>query len=306
MRCALRHWRIVVKLLRFDNEARPRLGVLAGEYIVPLDALADVYPTMLSIIAGGEDSLTKVRAITDAGQDKLPIAGVALLAPIERPGKYMAIGMNFKKHAEEAAALGVEKPKQQFWFNKQTTCIAGPYDPIDPGVSEKVDYEVELGVVIGKAAKGVSEAEASAYVFGYTVANDISARDWQFHSPTFTMGKSFDTHGPIGPWIVTADEIGDPHSLRLRCWVNGELRQDSDTSQLIFNVWQQISYLSTAFTLEPGDLIATGTPEGVGVARQPPVFLQAGDVVRSEVEKIGTIENRVLAPAARRAGRRPQ
>jgi 2-keto-4-pentenoate hydratase/2-oxohepta-3-ene-1,7-dioic acid hydratase in catechol pathway len=120
------------------------------------------------------------------------------------------------------------------------------------------------------------------------------------------MGKSFDTHGPIGPWIVTADEIGDPHSLRLRCWVNGELRQDSDTSQLIFNVWQQISYLSTAFTLEPGDLIATGTPEGVGVARQPPVFLQAGDVVRSEVEKIGTIENRVLAPAARRAGRRPQ
>ena len=306
MRCALPHWRIVVKLLRFDNEARPRLGVLAGEYIVPLDALADAYPTMLSIIAGGEDSLTKVRAIADAGQDKLPIAGVALLAPIERPGKYMAIGMNFKKHAEEAAALGVEKPKRQFWFNKQTTCIAGPYDPIDPGVSEKVDYEVELGVVIGKAAKGVSEAEASAYVFGYTVANDISARDWQFHSPTFTMGKSFDTHGPIGPWIVTADEIGDPHSLRLRCWVNGELRQDSDTSQLIFNVWQQISYLSTAFTLEPGDLIATGTPEGVGVARQPPVFLQAGDVVRSEVEKIGTIENRVLAPAARRAGRRPQ
>jgi 2-keto-4-pentenoate hydratase/2-oxohepta-3-ene-1,7-dioic acid hydratase in catechol pathway len=295
-----------VKLLRFDNEARPRLGVLAGEYIVPLDALADVYPTMLSIIAGGEDSLTKVRAIADAGQDKLPIAGVALLAPIERPGKYMAIGMNFKKHAEEAAALGVEKPKRQFWFNKQTTCIAGPYDPIDPGVSEKVDYEVELGVVIGKAAKGVSEAEASAYVFGYTVANDISARDWQFHSPTFTVGKSFDTHGPIGPWIVTADEIGDPHSLRLRCWVNGELRQDSDTSQFIFNVWQQISYLSTAFTLEPGDLIATGTPEGVGVARQPPVFLQAGDVVRSEVEKIGTIENRVLVPAARRAGRRPQ
>jgi 2-keto-4-pentenoate hydratase/2-oxohepta-3-ene-1,7-dioic acid hydratase in catechol pathway len=295
-----------VKLLRFDNEARPRLGVLAGEYIVPLDALADVYPTMLSIIAGGEDSLTKVRAIADAGQDKLPIAGVALLAPIERPGKYMAIGMNFKKHAEEAAALGVEKPKRQFWFNKQTTCIAGPYDPIDPGVSEKVDYEVELGVVIGKAAKGVSEAEASAYVFGYTVANDISARDWQFHSPTFTMGKSFDTHGPIGPWIVTADEIVDPHSLRLRCWVNGELRQDSDTSQLIFNVWQQISYLSTAFTLEPGDLIATGTPEGVGVARQPPVFLQAGDVVRSEVEMIGTIENRLLAPASRRAGRRPQ
>jgi 2-keto-4-pentenoate hydratase/2-oxohepta-3-ene-1,7-dioic acid hydratase in catechol pathway len=295
-----------MKLLRFDDAGRARLGVLAGECIVPLDALADVYPTMLSIIAGGVDSLTTVRAIADAGKDKLPLAGVALLAPIERPGKYMAIGMNFKKHAEEAAALGVEKPKRQFWFNKQTSCIAGPYDPIDPGVSEKVDYEVELGLVIGRAAKGVSEAEASAHVFGYTVANDVSARDWQFHSPTFTMGKSFDTHGPIGPWIVTADEIGDPHRLRLRCWVNGELRQDSDTSQLIFNVWQQISYLSTAFTLEPGDLIATGTPEGVGVARQPPVFLQPGDVVRSEVEKIGTIENRVLARAACGADRRPQ
>jgi 2-keto-4-pentenoate hydratase/2-oxohepta-3-ene-1,7-dioic acid hydratase in catechol pathway len=295
-----------MKLLRFDDAGRARLGVLAGECIVPLDALADVYPTMLSIIAGGVDSLTTVRAIADAGKDKLPLAGVALLAPIERPGKYMAIGMNFKKHAEEAAALGVEKPKRQFWFNKQTSCIAGPYDPIDPGVSEKVDYEVELGLVIGRAAKGVSEAEASAHVFGYTVANDVSARDWQFHSPTFTMGKSFDTHGPIGPWIVTADEIGDPHRLRLRCWVNGELRQDSDTSQLIFNVWQQISYLSTAFTLEPGDLIATGTPEGVGVARQPPVFLQPGDVVRSEVEKIGTIENRVLARAACGTDRRPQ
>jgi len=146
----------------------------------------------------------------------------------------------------------------------------------------------------------VSEADAKDHVFGYFVADDVSARDWQFHSPTFTVGKSFDTHGPIGPWIVTADEIPDPHALKLRCLVNGEVRQESDTSQMIFNIWKQIAYLSTAFTLEPGDLIATGTPEGVGVGMDPPKFLHPGDVVRCEVDGIGAIENRVIAPSAPR------
>ncbi len=285
-----------MKLVRFeqDGAGAARLGVLAGEDIVPLDALRADYPTMLSIVAGGDAALAKVRAALDAGEDKVPLKSATLLAPLEQPGKYLAIGMNFKKHAAEAASLGVETPRQQFWFNKQTTCLAGPFDPIDPGVSQMVDYEVELGVVIGKPAKGVSEANAKDHIFGYVVANDVSARDWQFHSPTFTMGKSFDTHGPIGPWIVTADEIEDPHKLRLRCWVNDELRQDSDTSQLIYDVWQQIAYLSTAFTLQSGDLLATGTPEGVGVAMKPQVFLKSGDVVRCEVEKIGTIENKVM------------
>ncbi|MDB5686047.1 MAG: 5-carboxymethyl-2-hydroxymuconate isomerase, partial [Rhizorhabdus sp.] len=182
---------------------------------------------------------------------------------------------------------------QQFWFNKQTTCLAGPFDVIEPGVSEKLDYEVELVAVIGKNTKGVSPADALSYVFGYTVGNDVSARDWQFHSPTFTMGKSFDTHGPIGPWIVTADEIPDPQALPLRCLVNGETRQENNTSEMIHSVANQISYLSTAFTLEPGDLIATGTPEGVGVGRVPQVFLQPGDVVRCEIDGIGAIENKV-------------
>ncbi len=186
-------------------------------------------------------------------------------------------------------------PKQQLWFNKQTSCLAGPFDDIDPGVTEKLDYEVELGVVIGKPAKGVSQAQARKHVFGYFVANDVSARDWQFHSTTFTMGKSFDTHGPIGPWIVTADEIADPHGLNLRCLVNGQVRQDSNTSNMIHNIWAQIAYLSTAFTLETGDLIATGTPEGVGLGMQPPVFLRPGDVVRCEIDGIGAIENKVAA-----------
>ena len=278
-----------MKLLRFDDEGTARLGVVRGDDIVVLDGWA----SMLAIIAGGSEALADVARQRDAAALAIPLKDARLLAPLERPGKYLAIGMNYAKHVEEAKRLGQPTPSQQFWFNKQTSCIAGPYDDIEPGVTHMLDYEAELGVVIGKPAKGVSEADAKTHVFGYVVANDVSARDWQRHSPTFTMGKSFDTHGPIGPWIVTADEIADPHALKVRCLVNGEVRQDSDTSQLIYNVWQQIAYLSTAFTLEPGDLLATGTPEGVGVGMTPPTFLKPGDVVRCEVEGVGAIENRV-------------
>ncbi|WP_430420745.1 fumarylacetoacetate hydrolase family protein [Phenylobacterium sp.] len=278
-----------MKLLRFDDNGTARLGVARGDAIVVLDG----WDTMLAIVAGGAEALADVARQRDAAARTVPLKGARLLAPLERPGKYLAIGMNYAKHLEEAKRLGQPTPSQQFWFNKQTSCIAGPYDDIEPGVTQALDYEAELGVVIGKPAKGVSEADAKAHVFGYVVANDVSARDWQRHSPTFTMGKSFDTHGPIGPWIVTADEIADPHALKIRCLVNGEVRQDSDTSQLIYNIWQQIAYLSTAFTLEPGDLLATGTPEGVGVGMTPPTFLKPGDVVRCEVEGVGAIENRV-------------
>lgn len=286
-----------MKLLRFDDGGRARLGVVHGDHVVPLDALADRYPTMLALIAGGDDALTAVATAIDGADTQLHLASLKLLAPVERPGKFLAIGMNYKKHLAEAQKLGIAVPTHQYWFNKQTSCIAGPADAIEPGVSEQLDYEAELCVVIGKAAKNVSADDAAAHVFGYTVCDDISARDWQKHSPTFTVGKSFDTHGPIGPWIVTADEIADPHALGLRCYVNGELRQDGNTSELIYNVWDQIAYLSRAFTLDPGDLLATGTPDGVGVAKSPPVFLQPGDVVRCEVDGIGAIEN-VVATAA--------
>jgi 2-keto-4-pentenoate hydratase/2-oxohepta-3-ene-1,7-dioic acid hydratase in catechol pathway len=287
-----------MKLLRFEDAGTARLGVLLDDEIVPLDALAGTYPTMLSIVKGGETALAAVRQAASRSSERLALDDVRLLAPIEQPGKYLAIGMNYRKHVEESDRLGIARSAHQVWFNKQTTCLSGPYDPIDPGVTEKLDYEVELGVVIGKAAKRVSEADAPAHVFGYFVANDVSARDWQFHSPTFTMGKSFDTHGPIGPWIVTADEIENPLDLALRCFVNGEKRQENNTGEMIHNIWQQISYLSTAFTLEPGDLIATGTPEGVGAGMEPQSFLKPGDVVRCEIEQIGAIENRVVEPSA--------
>jgi 2-keto-4-pentenoate hydratase/2-oxohepta-3-ene-1,7-dioic acid hydratase in catechol pathway len=282
-----------MKIARFDAGQGARLGVVRGDGVVDLTGLGFTFTQLQEIIRGGADLL---RAIGDRVRDApsdVKLGQVRLLAPIERPGKYLAIGMNYKKHAEESARIGVSAPKQQLWFNKQTSCIAGPYDDIDPGVTEKLDYEVELGVVIGKPAKSVSQARAREHVFGYFVANDVSARDWQFHSPTFTVGKSFDTHGPIGPWIVTADEIEDPHALDLQCRVNGEIRQASNTREMVYNIYDQIAYLSTAFTLESGDLLATGTPEGVGAARVPPEFLRPGDVVRCEISGIGAIENRV-------------
>ena len=282
-----------MKLARFDRGAGPRLGLVRDNAVIDLREAGVEFQTMLALIAAGASALERIGRLTATAAPSHSLADVRLLAPIERPGKYLAIGMNYQKHLEEAERIGVAAPKQQLWFNKQTTCIAGPFDDIAPGVTEKLDYEVELGVVIGKTAKGVSAADALDHVFGYLVANDVSARDWQFHSPTFTMGKSFDTHGPIGPWIVTADEIDDPQNLDLRCFVNGERRQSSNTGLMIHRLDQQIEYLSTAFTLEPGDLIATGTPEGVGVGMDPPKFLNPGDVVRCEIDRIGAIENKI-------------
>lgn len=281
-----------MKLARFEAGEGVRLGAVEGDEIADLTGAGLPYPTMLALVAAGEAGLAAAGKAL-AGATRAPLSSVRLLAPIERPGKYLAIGMNYQKHLEESERIGVDAPKQQLWFNKQVSCLNDPFGDIEPGVTEKLDYEVELGIVIGKRAKGVKAADALAHVFGYFVANDVSARDWQFHSPTFTMGKSFDTHGPIGPWIVTADEIADPQALDLSCHVNGERRQASNTALMLHPIAKQIEYLSTAFTLEPGDLIATGTPEGVGVGMDPPNFLKPGDVVRCEVEGIGVIENKV-------------
>ena len=283
-----------MKLARYRHQDSTHIGVVKEDGIIDLAAVGAPWQSFIQVAAEGKPALDKLHDIVARHEPVHALADVRLLEPIERPGKYLAIGMNYAKHLEESDRLGVKRSAHQVWFNKQTTCISGPFDDIDPGVTEKLDYEVELVAVIGKPAKRVSEADAINHVFGYCVGNDVSARDWQFHSPTFTMGKSFDTHGPIGPWIVTADEIADPHALRLQSWVNGEQRQDNNTGNMIHNLWKQIAYLSTAFTLESGDLIATGTPEGVGVAMEPPVFLQAGDVVRCEVEGIGAIENKVI------------
>ena len=182
-------------------------------------------------------------------------------------------------------------PPHQIWFTKAVTSINGPSDPIElPIASAQVDYEAELVVIIGKRCKHVPKERAADVVFGYCAGNDVSVRDWQMQTTQWVLGKSFDTHAPIGPWIVTADEIGDPHTMGIRCFVNGERRQNSNTANLVFNVYDQIAHLSRAMTLEPGDIIFTGTPGGVGLAMQPPQWLKAGDKVRVEIDRIGSIE----------------
>ena len=220
-----------------------------------------------------------------------------LLAPV-RPRKFLGIGLNYADHIAES---GMEAPEFPVFFNKQATCVVGPGDDIHmPRVSKLLDYEGELAIVIGERCRHVPEDGAHEVIAGYTIANDVSVRDWQLRTPTMTMGKSFDTHGPLGPWVVTADELGDPHALRIRTYVNDELRQDGDTSQMIYDCFQQVAHLSEAFTLEPGDVIATGTPAGIGAVRQPfpEGLLKVGDTVRVEIER-----HRVAREHGRRGAR---
>jgi 2-keto-4-pentenoate hydratase/2-oxohepta-3-ene-1,7-dioic acid hydratase in catechol pathway len=223
---------------------------------------------------------------------RLPLTKVRLEAPVPRPPKFLAVGLNYADHVAES---GAERPALPTIFNKQSTCVTGPYDPVHrPRVSPMLDYEGELGFVIGRRCRHVPRDRAAEVIAGWVVLNDVTVRDWQLRVPTWTMGKSFDTHGPMGPWIVTLDELGDPHALGIRTWVNGELRQQSNTRELIFDCFTLVEHLSTAFTLEPGDVVATGTPGGIGMAMNPPRFLVPGDVVRVEIERIGYIENRVI------------
>lgn len=289
-----------MKLLRYETDGQPVIGVVSGEGIVPIAELLPEFREMRQLAAAGPEALAKLADKLVGVSPRIALESAKLLAPIERPGNFMALGMNYRKHAEEGVRLGVIPPRFQVWFNKATNCLSGPFDDIDPGVTQQLDYEVELGFVIGRAARYVSQENAPDHIFGYFVANDVSARDWQLHANTWTIGKSFETFGPIGPWIVTPDEIGDPNNLELRCYVNGELRQEANTDQFIYNIWEQIEYLSTAFALEPGDLYLTGTPEGVGHARIPQQHLKVGDVIRCEIENIGAIENRVVPSTASR------
>jgi 2-keto-4-pentenoate hydratase/2-oxohepta-3-ene-1,7-dioic acid hydratase in catechol pathway len=285
-----------MKLATFSHDGSTRLGVVDGDEIVDLAAAAPDLPReMVDFLAAGGDALLAAQAAISAGP-RLPLAEVRLEAPIARPPKFLAVGLNYADHVAEA---GLEAPQFPTLFNKQSTCVVGPADPVHvPRASHVVDYEGELGFVIGRRCRHVSRDDAADVVAGYLVVNDVTVRDWQLRTPTWTIGKSFDTHGPIGPWIVTSDELGDPHRLRLRTWVNGELRQDSNTKQLIFDCFALIEHLSTAFTLEPGDIVATGTPAGVGITMKPPRLLQAGDVVRVEIEGIGAIENPVVSEPA--------
>ena len=282
-----------MKLATFTESGSTRIGVVDGDQIVDLRAADPSLPTeMVALLEAGEPALASARAAVQAGGNRLALSDGTLESPILRPPKILAVGLNYADHVAEA---GLETPKFPMIFNKQSTSAHGPFAPFHlPRASSALDYEGELGVVVGKRCRHVPRDRATEVIAGYTVVNDVSVRDWQLRVPTFTMGKSWDTHCPMGPWIVTADEIGDPHSLDLKTWVNGELRQSSNTKHLIFDCFELIEHLSTAFTLEPGDVIPMGTPGGVGIAMKPPKLLVAGDVVKIAIDGIGEIENAVI------------
>lgn len=298
---------------------RPGLGLIWDDEIVDVDLAAralNLIPpdTMLDLLDHREQEMyelheilkktagrpfSEVKTFTEIGAVH-KLAEVQLFAPIPRPHKnIMCLGLNYAEHEKETAALRGRVsaiPEAPIFFTKAPTTVNGPYGNIiiDPAVSEEVDWEVELGVVIGKAGKNIREEDALSYVFGYTVINDVTARDLQSRHKQYFKGKSINGYCPMGPWIVTADEIADPQSLMLRLRVNGITRQEASTSSMIFSVRQIIAVLSTGLTLEPGDIIATGTPSGVGFARNPPEFLKVGDVVEAEVEGIGMLRNAVV------------
>jgi 2-keto-4-pentenoate hydratase/2-oxohepta-3-ene-1,7-dioic acid hydratase in catechol pathway len=293
-----------MKLVSFaiDKDARPRWGALLdGGHVLDLTAalLASGLEAPADHLAyfdldGPYLAKSRAGAATWSGNASL-VRGPGsyrLLSPVPRPGKVVCIGLNYRDHAKEQ---NIEPPKTPIVFSKFPTCIAAPETPIRLGSSQKVDWEAELAVVIGRRAKGVKKEQAYDYVLGYACFNDVSARDFQFADGQWQRGKSCDTHGPFGPYILTADEVKDPHALRIALRVNGETMQDSSTAQMIFGVPELVEWISENITLEPGDVIATGTPPGVGFARKPSVYLKAGDVAEVEIEGLGVLRNPVRA-----------
>lgn len=297
-----------MKLLMFEHGGHARLGALrpgAEAEVVDLAAAGggSLPPDVLGVIDGAEAALTRVRELASgAAAPVLALEGLTLLPPLDgRRGNIIAVGRNYQKHAEEGARALKEEVKPPTIFTKAITTIAGAYDdiPINAAVSTKIDWEVELGMVIGRRGTNIHRQHAMDHVFGYTVLNDVTARDIQNEwGGQFFKGKSLDGFCPVGPWVLTKDEVPNVQDLQLHLRVNGELKQDGNTRDMIYPVDAIIEWLSKGMTLLPGMLIATGTPDGVGFARTPPEFLQPGDVMETEVEGIGLLRNRVVASPA--------
>jgi 2-keto-4-pentenoate hydratase/2-oxohepta-3-ene-1,7-dioic acid hydratase in catechol pathway len=274
-----------------SGRSEARVGLVTADRVADVSSLG--YPTMLDLLEGGPAALDKVRA---AKLETVAMASVKLLAPIPRPRKLICVGLNYRDHAEET---GSEIPAVATIFNKFATSVIGPGEAIVlPKVSSKPDYEAEFAFVIGKGGRHIQEAAWEDHVFGYTIVNDVSARDYQRATTQWLMGKTFDTFAPMGPWIVTKDEISDPHDVDVRMVINGEILQNGNTRNLIFKIPYLISFLSSVFTLEPGDVVSTGTPAGVGAARTPPRWLLPGDDVVVEIPAVGKLRNPVVAESA--------
>ena len=281
-----------MKLITFSYNNLIQIGAVSGECVVVATGNIAGAESMPAFLAEGVAGLQALQALINCGEQRIPLGEVSLLAPILRPGKFLGIGLNYADHIDET---GREKPEYPTFFTKHSSCVIGPGAAIHcPTVSDKVDYEGELAFVIGSRCRNVPLAKAHEVIAAYTICNDVTVRDWQQRSPTWVLGKSFDTHGPLGPWLVTADEIADPHNLSLQTWVDGELRQNANTGGMIFNCYEMVAYLSQVMTLEPGDVITTGTPSGVGVKMKPRGYLKPGQTVRIEIAGIGALSNPVI------------
>jgi len=290
-----------MRLVTFETKAGTiHIGALRADdhEIVVLDSVA---PSMLALIDGGAEALAQAKSALAAAANVVARADVRLLSPIPRPKQnVMCLGMNYVAHAIEslrARGSEIKLPEFPVFFTKALNTVCGDGDsvPLDPNVTSQLDYEVELAYVFGRTAKNVKKADALDYVFGYTILNDISARDLQNRHQQFFKGKSLDNSGPIGPCIVTADEIPDPATLAIKLRLNGELRQSSHTGDLIFDIPSGIEYLTLGTTIEAGQIVCTGTPAGVGMGLTPPAYMKAGDVVEAEIEKIGVLTNHIVA-----------
>ncbi len=279
-----------MKLATFTLNKVTQIGIVENSLIFPLNQLTEKIPNnMIELIDNWKSYLQLLSDINISTENAFKLTEVKLNAPVLNPKKIMAHGLNYADHILE---MKIEKPKNQIWFSKSINTLTGPYDDIKLSkVSSQNDYEVELVIVIGKKGNYIKTDNALNYVFGFCIGNDVSARDWQMKTSQWTLGKSFDDYGPIGPYITTLDEIENPNNLNIKSYVNGEVRQISNTNQLIFSVPELISYLSQVMTLEPGDIIFTGTPAGVGYSMKPPQFLSNNDKVKCEIEKLGFIEN---------------
>jgi len=282
-----------MRLVSFTNNGQSAAGILQGDGVFTLGNVG--FEDAISFMAAGNaarEGIKDLLAKTSA-RDLLPLKAVQLTAPVPRPPKILCVGLNYRDHAKESK---MEVPSVPTIFAKYSNAVIGPGDPIVlSGATQKPDYEAEFAVVIGKRAKNVRRSAWKDYVFGYTIVNDVSARDVQLATSQWTLGKSFDTFAPIGPHVVTVDEVPDPHSLDIRLSIGGETLQSSNTRELIFGVPELIEYISRMLTLEPGDIISTGTPAGVGLGRTPPRWLRPGEEVVIEIEKIGTLRNPVVA-----------
>lgn len=288
-----------MKLITFEHEGQTRVGALHDDEVVDFEsawgARGPAPVSLLELLRGGSAALAEARAVDAAASKsaRLPLKSVQLLSPLPRPTKVLCAGLNYRDHAEET---GQPIPKIPIFFTKAPSSVIGPQAPIVlPIDSDQVDYEAELAAVIGSRCRRADPAKAREAIVGYTIMNDVSARDWQFRTSQWFIGKTFDTFGPMGPALVTADEVGDPHVLDISLRVNGNVMQRSNTRNLIFGVADLVAELSRVMTLEPGDVIATGTPGGVGFTRKPPVFLRPGDQVEVSISGIGTLSNPVAA-----------